>query len=997
MRAAQVEYATAERSGSRLRMMVHSVESNLPLIETGSANNAKVASVSETASSQSKDLPLLLSEWIGNSPVVEKLPLDLDPRTNRFSNRYIESFYWKQKALAWQKICWVLIFLGFTYCSMAFLRTWIEIKLICVESASYLFAAIHCIFMAVTYSNRWIMTKHFRLIHGVSCGVFSAAFAIARVDHYARIPSTESLYIIMIFFCLAPGDRRDNTKIALASMGMVFFISMMENDVFLSYRIMLLLALGGYVSIKTAWIIDEKERSSFANKSKMMTYEDYATKNTQRTKNLLSNIYPRPVVNDVIWGRGNALPHYDSSSVMVISVLLGPKNSSGGQHLHEIDPGLALSVIHSQFEKYSIHKVGSVGLRITGVSGLFESINPSAILAAIEIMKQCRTLFREDRIRVSIGVGIGWCRGGFIECSKKNFCIYGEAYNRSMMSLMNAACWECCIDDRVKDICISCGILEESDCVERNAFRPEALNIYKLSYTIEAKTLFKESLIRKEHIESMKNAKSDAFSMEKSDTIAYKTHSSMEKMILDIEMRDDLTSSTRISELEGKKSLHWYSGDFRFADTSLEHSYQLYGKSASTYSLLRSLMLAMLTICLLSGLVDLGFYTQAGREISTQKHFFLLARYAVISPLFVAGTLALKLGVRTRRNQPSNDSPLWHIPTICCVIHLLYLLTRTAFVYTDLEVLEHLSMWDIYFFYAEVLSFGMVMISLTTIPVHSASKFLAIWLAGSLCIVIPLSHNIKIYGTYNLLATVTSRYIVPILILWMSLLGRDYVFRREFVIQQALTQAIKDAQLEEDLAASALLWVLSREAVMGLKSGNINAVQSFESFPVICVSVDVEDWPMEKTSESAIFQDLSALHRLIEALSLAHGMEILHSYECSAIITLQSIIQGSGLTEMDVAKMISFGEQMIDTIKCANWGAHCKAVHVRVALDVSPMLQGVFGKPQFVFDVYGSAVHCCQIICQKGEPNGVVVSFRFQIHIMMFPVFLSYQADEYEI
>lgn len=178
---------------------------------------------------------------------------------------------------------------------------------------------------------------------------------------------------------------------------------------------------------------------------------------------------------------------------------------------------------------------------------------------------------------------------------------------------------------------------------------------------------------------------------------------------------------------------------------------------------------------------------------------------------------------------------------------------------------------------------------------------------------------------------------------------------------------------EERLRADRLLHaLLPMAAVHELKSQNTVAPRRFESIAVMfCDVVNFTPYCDQHPPEQ-VLHHFQALVGRFEELSDEHGIEKIKTIGDAYMATAGMFRQTSNPTLAIVQCGLQMAASALELD--AGW-------QVRVGIHSGPVVAGIVGKRQYIFDIWGDTVNTAARIVAEANPGAVVVSGETWLHL----------------
>jgi len=176
---------------------------------------------------------------------------------------------------------------------------------------------------------------------------------------------------------------------------------------------------------------------------------------------------------------------------------------------------------------------------------------------------------------------------------------------------------------------------------------------------------------------------------------------------------------------------------------------------------------------------------------------------------------------------------------------------------------------------------------------------------------------------------------------------------------------LKQIEVEKKRADDLLHATLPAAAVHELKATNVVRPRRFEDVAVLFCDVVGFTSYCDKHTPEEVVSHLQALVTEFEEVTAKHGLEKIKTVG-DAFMATAGLLQH---VEAPAAASVQAGFDMISAARQleAGWD-------VRVGIHMGPVVGGVIGRKQYLFDIWGDTVNIAARIVDQAEPSAVLVS-----------------------
>lgn len=176
---------------------------------------------------------------------------------------------------------------------------------------------------------------------------------------------------------------------------------------------------------------------------------------------------------------------------------------------------------------------------------------------------------------------------------------------------------------------------------------------------------------------------------------------------------------------------------------------------------------------------------------------------------------------------------------------------------------------------------------------------------------------------------------------------------------------LKQIEVEKKRADDLLHATLPTAAVHELKATNAVQPRRFEDVAVLFCDVVGFTGYCDKHSPEEVVTHLQALITEFEDIAAKHGLEKIKTIG-DAFMATAGLLQH---VEQPAVASVRAGFDMIEAA-----GRQESGWEVRVGIHTGPVVAGVIGRKQYVFDIWGDTVNTAARIVDQAEPGAVLVS-----------------------
>ena len=176
---------------------------------------------------------------------------------------------------------------------------------------------------------------------------------------------------------------------------------------------------------------------------------------------------------------------------------------------------------------------------------------------------------------------------------------------------------------------------------------------------------------------------------------------------------------------------------------------------------------------------------------------------------------------------------------------------------------------------------------------------------------------------------------------------------------------LKQIEVEKKRADDLLHATLPAAAVHELKATNAVQPRRFEDVAVLFCDVVGFTGYCDKHAPEEVVAHLQALITEFEDIAAKRGLEKIKTIGDAFMVT-------GGLLQHIEQPAVASVEAGFDMIEAA--GRQESRWEVRVGLHMGPVVAGVIGRKQYVFDIWGDTVNTAARIVDQAEPGAVLVS-----------------------
>lgn len=176
---------------------------------------------------------------------------------------------------------------------------------------------------------------------------------------------------------------------------------------------------------------------------------------------------------------------------------------------------------------------------------------------------------------------------------------------------------------------------------------------------------------------------------------------------------------------------------------------------------------------------------------------------------------------------------------------------------------------------------------------------------------------------------------------------------------------LKQIEVEKKRADDLLHATLPAAAVHELKATNAVQPRRFEDVAVLFCDVVGFTSYCDKHAPEEVVSHLQDLVSEFEVIAAKHGLEKIKTVG-DAFMATAGLLQH---VEVPAVASVQAGLDMVDAA-----GNQESGWNVRVGIHMGPVVGGVIGRKQYVFDIWGDTVNIAARIVDKADANAVLVS-----------------------
>jgi class 3 adenylate cyclase len=176
---------------------------------------------------------------------------------------------------------------------------------------------------------------------------------------------------------------------------------------------------------------------------------------------------------------------------------------------------------------------------------------------------------------------------------------------------------------------------------------------------------------------------------------------------------------------------------------------------------------------------------------------------------------------------------------------------------------------------------------------------------------------------------------------------------------------LQQIEVEKKRADALLHATLPNAAVQELKTTNMVRPRRFEEVVVLFCDVVGFTGYCDQHAPEEVVAHLQELVNACEEIVARHGLEKIKTIG-DAFMATAGLLQ---YVDDPAAASVRAGFEMIDTVK-----AQAAAWDLRVGIHMGPVVAGVIGRQQFIFDLWGDTVNVASRIVAEADPASVLTS-----------------------
>eukprot|EP00002_Diphylleia_rotans_P004831 TRINITY_DN1373_c0_g1_i3.p1 TRINITY_DN1373_c0_g1~~TRINITY_DN1373_c0_g1_i3.p1 ORF type:complete len:716 (+),score=99.38 TRINITY_DN1373_c0_g1_i3:183-2330(+) len=385
--------------------------------------------------------------------------------------------------------------------------------------------------------------------------------------------------------------------------------------------------------------IDLSSRRTFFYAQVIKKNHNSIQRDKQKTFKLITSVYPRPVIGQILDSRSSEERLYEAQDCFVLAVKF---NSNNGQGTHSITSerfGSAYKLVFQCFEKNGVHRIKTAGGIILGCCGLFsDDQSPETKIARLIYDLQSPLSFHNITAKkggYAFAVCRGRVKGGIVQSSLKSFDIVGPAVTMATQL--------------VRSTPVSSILCDEATA---NAVG-EFFSASPISKMIGG------NLVQCFHLQ-----------MPEMNLMAPPEISMAELSKFDIIPEHGPSQLT--AEDIGRHLRFGFIPDYGFSSSDLEEDYRQRLRSHSSAKLMRIAIVLICVGCVLHGIID--YWIMA--EFSVEYDYLwnpIVIRYSLLAPCILLSSLAFSMSA-----QQLHRLTLHYAHILVMVLYIFYLGIRLA-------------------------------------------------------------------------------------------------------------------------------------------------------------------------------------------------------------------------------------------------------------------------------------------------------------------------------